>query len=238
MFGPDVCGSSRRVHLILERGGQGRMLNQKVDFNNDDLTHMYTLVISQPDQTYRILIDGKEVAKGLIAEDFEEMSVVPPMIPDESVIKPADWVDEATISDPEDKQPEDWDENVDWSARLIPNPAFKGQWTPPLIPNPEYKPDPSLATYKDLAFLGFDLWQVNSGTIFDNILVSDDFSEAQRVIDTLFTPFQALEEEARKEFFAAQNQNEESNNENVENNESADDHDHLDSESNNEHTDL
>lgn len=243
MFGPDVCGQNRRVHLILERNGQGRMIKKQVDFNNDDMTHMYTLVISQPTQTYRILIDGIEVASGSIAEDIEEMSAASPMIPDPEAVKPADWVDEATISDPEDKQPEDWDENESWSPRLIPNPAFTGKWEAPLIKNPDYKPDATMAVYKDLAFLGFDLWQVNSGSIFDNILVTDDFSEAQRAIDTLFTPFKELEEDARKSFFSTQNASEDNSSEGAENTEEADNEsynssdDQLDSESNG-HTDL
>ena len=205
MFGPDVCGSTRSVHLILENEGQGRMIKKQIDFNNDDLTHVYTLVISQPAQTYRVLIDGEEAAAGSIAEDVEDMAAIPPMIPDPKAVKPVDWEDEATIPDPEDKQPEDWDENETWSARLIPNPKFKGEWTAPLVPNPAYKPDPRLAVYNDLAFLAFDLWQVNSGTIFDNILVTDDFSEAQRAIETLFAPFKELEEEARKAFLSTQN---------------------------------
>ena len=145
------------------------------------------LVISQPEQTYRILIDGAEVAKGSIAEDVEEMTTVPPWSLDPSATKPDDWVDEATVEDPEDKKPEDWDENENWSPVWFPIRLTRVNGLP-LIPNPAYKPDPTLAVYKDLAHLGFDLWQVNSGTIFDNILVTDDFSEAQRAIDTLFTP--------------------------------------------------
>lgn len=235
MFGPDVCGSTRRVHLILEREGQGRMIKNQIDFVNDDLTHMYTLVISQPSQTYRVLIDGEEVAKGLIAHDVEDMSAVPPMIADPKAVKPADWVEEATIPDTEDKKPEDWDESDTWTPRSIPNPAYKGEWTPPQIPNPEYKPDPSVAVYKDLAYLGFDLWQVNSGTIFDNILVTDDFSEAQKAIDNLFTPFKELELSARKAFLATQatENTEEASEFNGDNS----NEDQLDSDSN-ENTDL
>merc|ERR1712190_38266 len=30
----------------------------------------------------------------------------------------------------------------------------------------------------DFGFLGFDLWQVKAGTIFDNVIVTDDKSEA------------------------------------------------------------
>lgn len=200
MFGPDVCGANRRVHLILDRDGLGRMIKKEIDFPNDELTHMYTLVLNQGKQSYRILIDGKEVAAGNIAEDIEEMSAVPPQIPDESAQKPADWVDEAQIPDPEDRKPEDWEEGQEWTPRMIDNPDFKGIWTPPMIPNPAYKPDPSLALYTNLAHVGFDLWQVKAGTIFDNVLVTDDMAEAQKAIDTLFTPFVELENAAYKIF--------------------------------------
>lgn len=207
MFGPDVCGSTRRVHVILERDGQGRMIKKQIDFNNDELTHMYTLVLSQPSQKYRVLIDGKEVAAGNIADDVEDMTDAPSMIPDPKAVKPANWVEEAQIADPEDKKPEDWDENEEWTPRMIDNPEYKGDWSAPLIPNPDYKPDPTIAVYNDLAFLGFDLWQVKAGTIFDNILVTNDFSEAQRAIDTLFAPFVELENAAYKAYVESNSAN-------------------------------
>merc|ERR1712066_893728 len=46
------------------------------------------------------------------------------------------------------------------------------------IANPEYEDDDSVYKYSDFGFLGFDLWQVKGGTIFDNIIVTDDLSEA------------------------------------------------------------
>jgi calreticulin len=207
MFGPDVCGSTRRVHVILERDGQGHMIKKQIDFNNDELTHMYTLVLSQPSQTYRVLIDGKEVAAGNIVDDVEDMSSIPSMIADPNAVKPANWVEEAQIADVEDKKPEDWDESEEWTPRMIDNPEYKGDWSAPLIANPEYKPDPTVAVYNDLAFVGFDLWQVKAGTIFDNILVTDNFSEAQRAIDTLFTPFVELENAAYKVFSESSSNN-------------------------------
>lgn len=234
MFGPDVCGSTRRVHLILERDGQGRMIKKQVDFTNDDLTHMYTLVLSQPAQTYRILIDGKEVAQGNIVDDFEDMGAVPSMIPDPMAVKPANWVEEATIVDPEDKKPEDWDESEEWTPRTMENPAYKGEWTAPLISNPDYKRDNTLAVYNNLGHLGFDLWQVKSGTIFDNILVTDDFSEAQKVLDTLFTPFQELEVAAQK---AYQDTNAPAETE-QESGDAEASEDTLESDSNEQHTEL
>merc|ERR1712228_435210 len=61
----------------------------------------------------------------------------------------------------------------------IPNPAYKGKWIHPKIANPEYSPEPFLYRYSDISVLGFDLWQVKSGTIFDNVLVGDDPAEAE-----------------------------------------------------------
>merc|ERR1712157_328554 len=44
--------------------------------------------------------------------------------------------------------------------------------------NPEYVDDDSVYSYADFGFLGFDLWQVKAGTIFDNVIVTDDKAEA------------------------------------------------------------
>merc|ERR1711896_19193 len=46
------------------------------------------------------------------------------------------------------------------------------------IANPEYEDDNGLYKFADFGFLGFDLWQVKGGTIFDNIILTDDASEA------------------------------------------------------------
>merc|ERR1719343_1946681 len=35
-----------------------------------------------------------------------------------------------------------------------------------------------LYKYDDFGFLGFDLWQVKGGTIFDNVIITDDTAEA------------------------------------------------------------
>merc|ERR1711937_524083 len=66
----------------------------------------------------------------------------------------------------------------DWSAKRISNPAYKGFWEAKKIDNPEYEDDNALYKYADFGFLGFDLWQVKGGTIFDNIIVTDEASEA------------------------------------------------------------
>merc|ERR1711870_198238 len=108
--------------------------------------------------------------------------------------KPDDWTDESMIDDPEDKKPDDWDDEEDgeweapmkdneaykgdWYGKRISNPAYKGAWEAKKIANPEYEDDNTVYKYADFGFLGFDLWQVKGGTIFDNIIVTDDVAEA------------------------------------------------------------
>merc|ERR1712160_174757 len=116
------------------------------------------------------------------------------MMEDPEDKKPADWTEEKRIVDAEAKKPDDWYDEEDgeweaptkdnpaykgeWSVKRISNPAYKGFWEAKKIANPEYKDDDSLYKYADFGFLGFDLWQVKGGTIFDNIILTDDKAEA------------------------------------------------------------
>eukprot|EP00897_Mesotaenium_endlicherianum_P009005 jgi/Mesen1/8132/ME000437S07228 len=114
--------------------------------------------------------------------------------------KPAGWDDiPAEIVDPEASKPEDWDDEDDgeWEAPLIPNPeykgewvakkiknpAFKGRWEAPLIDNPEFEDDPEVYKLPVQKYVGMELWQVKAGTIFDNILVTDDVEYAKNFAD-------------------------------------------------------
>ena len=40
-----------------------------------------------------------------------------------------------------------------------------------------------MGKYDEVCKLGFDLWQVKSGTIFDNVLITDDVAEAKKIGD-------------------------------------------------------
>jgi len=102
---------------------------------------------------------------------------IPATIPDAEATKPEDWDDELdgeweapTISNPAYKGP--------WKAKRVANPAYKGEWVHPMVPNPDYVEDPNLYLYEDTGVVGFELWQVKAGTIFDNILVTDSVEEA------------------------------------------------------------
>jgi len=104
--------------------------------------------------------------------------------------KPDDWVTEKRIVDPDAKKPDDWDDEEDgeweapmkdnaeykgeWSVKRIENQEYKGFWAAKKIDNPEYEDDDAVYKYPDFGFIGFDLWQVKGGTIFDNVLVCDD----------------------------------------------------------------
>ncbi len=46
---------------------------------------------------------------------------------------------------------------------MIKNSAYKGKWVAPDIDNPEYVHDDTLYNFKDLKFVGFELWQVGLG---------------------------------------------------------------------------
>jgi len=212
MFGPDICGSStRKTHLIFNNKGKNHLIKKEIKAETDQFTHLYTLKL-HPDNSYEVEIDGSEVQKGSLKEDWDMLPAKE--IKDPKSSKPADWVDEKMIPDPSDHKPsgwddtpkeipdsaatkpEDWDDELDgeWERPVIANPEFKGEWTPKMIENPEYKgewvhptianpdyyDDDNLYLFESNKYVAFELWQVKSGTIFDNILITDDEAEADK----------------------------------------------------------
>lgn len=232
MFGPDVCGFTKRVHVIFNYKGTNHLIKKTIAPKTDTNTHTYTLIV-KPDQTYAVLIDNEKVEGGSLLEDWDFLP--PKDIKDPSISKPADWVDDKEIpdptavkpegwdsipeliADPEATKPEDWDDELDgeweaplvvnpdyqgeWEAPMIPNPAYKGEWVHPLIPNPAYAPDDSIYAYTH-SFIGIEVWQVRSGSIFDNFLITDDVKAASAAADAINKAREAekqAEEAARAE---------------------------------------
>lgn len=209
MFGPDICGSTKRVHVIFNYKGKNHLLNKEISCPSDELSHLYTLIVN-PDATYEVKIDGESKQSGSLKDDWDMLA--PREIDDPEASKPADWVDEAMIDDPEDVKPADWDDvpaqihdpdatvpddwdeelDGDWEAPLIPNPEYQGEWTAKRIANPAYKgawehpqianpdfvDDDALGQYASHQFVGVEIWQVKSGTIFDRFLVTDVEADA------------------------------------------------------------
>jgi len=136
-------------------------------------------------------------------------------IPDPDDKKPDGWDDmPAEIPDPKATKPDDWDteEDGEWEAPMVPNPEYKGAWKPkmidnpdykgewkhPMIPNPDFKEDDKLhVRCKDCSHIGFELWQVKSGTMFDDIIVTDSLEEARDYAQKTFFK----KKDAEKEMF-------------------------------------
>lgn len=120
-------------------------------------------------------------------------------IDDPEDTKPEDWDVPEHVADPDATKPEDWDDEMDgeweppmidnpeykgdWKPRQIDNPNYQGKWVHPMIANPEYNADDAkdIGEYSEVCKIGFDLWQVKSGTIFDNVLITDDPEHAKKV---------------------------------------------------------
>jgi len=231
MFGPDICGpSNRKVHVIFNYKGKQHLIKKSIACKDDDLTHLYTLVLN-PDNTYEVQIDGTKVEGGDLESDWDFLPEK--KIKDPDAKKPEDWDDKEYIPDPEDKKPEDWDQpehipdadakkpedwdddmdgqwepplidNKDykgeWKPKDIKNPSYSGKWVHPEIDNPEYKPDDELYLHEDLGVVAFDLWQVKSGTIFDNLLITDSLEEAKAHAAETYEPLKEAEKAAKEKF--------------------------------------
>jgi len=161
------------------------------------------------------LNDDWEVLKPKKIDDPEDKKpsdwVEDSMMDDPEDKKPDDWVEEKRIVDAAAKKPDDWDDEEDgeweapmidnpdyhgdWSVKRISNPAYKGFWEAKKIDNPEYEDDNAVYKYADFGFIGFDLWQVKGGTIFDNVIVCDDKAEA----DAFAAKWKALSEVEKAE---------------------------------------
>jgi len=208
LFGPNKCKSFNETQAFLTYKQKQPLLKKHIDTTADHLTHMYTFII-KPDQTYQILIDNEEKASGHFYDDWDylEPKMIPdPKIkkPDdwvdnEFIDDPNDKRPEGLdvipryIPDPESVKPDDWDEIEDgmwipvlkenpefqeWYPKTIRNPAYMGEWIHPKIENPDYYEDDEIYV-QEHAYIGFEFYQANAGTLFDNIIITDSLEEAQ-----------------------------------------------------------
>jgi calreticulin len=131
--------------------------------------------------------------------------------------KPEDWNNEPeTVADPEAKKPDDWDDAEDgaweapqipnpkskgtWRPKRIPNPAYKGEWKPKQIENPDFVHDDKLHLIrKPLKHVGLDVWQVKSGSIFDNIIIGDNLAEVNAIVDNTWKAIKDAEKKAEED---------------------------------------
>lgn len=203
------------------------MIKHSIPFSLDNITHLFTLIV-HPNNTFDVRADEKSIRNGSLVDDFDMLNprmiddpeskkpddwVDDIMIPDPDDKKPDDWDQPETIVDTNATKPDDWNDEMDgdWSPPVIDNPEYKGEWHPKNIPNPAYKgpwrarqiPNPEFVDDPDLysrtfAYIGLDLWQVQSGTLFDNFIITDDVSECEAHAKHWRPRYDAEMEEAKK----------------------------------------
>jgi len=202
---------TKKVHVIFNYKGKNLLTKKDIRCKDDEYTHLYTLIVRSDNTYEVKIDNAKAESgeleadwEFLPAKKIKDPNAKKPAdwddretIPDPEDKKPDDWDKPEHIPDPDAKKPDDWDDEMDgeweppqidnpeykgeWKAKQIPNPDYKGKWVHPEIDNPEYSPDPNLYKYDNIGAIGFDLWQVKSGTIFDNILFTDDEKYAEEV---------------------------------------------------------
>lgn len=202
---------TKKVHVIFTYKGKNLLIKKDIRCKDDQFTHVYTLVVrpdntyevlidTESAQKGTLEEDWDFLPPKMVndpdakkPEDWDDN----PKIDDPEDAKPEDWDQPEYIPDPDADKPEDWDDDTDgeWEPPMIPNPEYKGEWKPkqidnpnykgewvhPQIPNPEYSEDPFLYRYTEMEYIGVDVWQVKSGTIFDNFLVTDDEEYAKQM---------------------------------------------------------
>eukprot|EP00803_Ostreobium_quekettii_P009806 evm.model.scf_52.22 EVM.evm.TU.scf_52.22 scf_52:174511-178463(+) len=205
--------STKKVHVILPYKGKNHLVKEDIKCKTDRLTHVYSLVIhpNKTYKVYSYALEQKSGSiyhhwdmlppakikdpDAKKPQDWDERAT----IPDPEDKKPEGYDDvPEMIVDPDAKQPDDWDREGDgkWEPPTIPNPEYKGEWKPKMIDNnykgkwvakdignPEYVHDDELYRAPPLKFVGFELWQIEAGTIFDNIVVADNFEVAKAVVE-------------------------------------------------------
>jgi calnexin len=116
MFGPDRCGSTNKVHFILQHQNPLTSKWEEKHFvdapsaKTDSDTHLYTLHLRK-DNSFAIYIDKKLEKEGNLLTSMQPSVNPEKIIDDPTDSKPLDWVDDAKIIDPEATKPADWDES-------------------------------------------------------------------------------------------------------------------------------
>lgn len=135
----------------------------------------------------------------------------PKEIPDPSVEKPLDWDEEEygafegrLIANPKCVNVSGcgkWERPMKlnprfkgvYKRRMIRNPEYKGPWFPRFIKNPEYYEEKHPERLGKFGGLAIDIWTMQGGIAFDNILISHDEMCASEFADLTFRVKEELE---------------------------------------------
>ena len=80
----------------------------------------------------------------------------------------------------------------------VDNPDYLGVWAPKKIPNPNFFTDDQPHAMAPIGGLGIELWTMQDGILFDNILIANDASVASALAAKTFVPRRAAEEVVKK----------------------------------------
>merc|ERR1712222_212381 len=87
----------------------------------------------------------------------------------------------------------------EWKQKQIDNPAYKGEWVYPMVANPAYKEDDTVYhRCNPCTAIGFELWQVKAGTLFDDIILTDSVEEAKKFAADTFAVKSKAEQAMQK----------------------------------------
>ena len=139
--------------------------------------------------------------------DWDESQ--PEFVVDKAAQKPADWLDAEPLQvpDPAAVPPADWDEEEygpyeaplvpnprceqvsgcgAWEKPLVRNPAYKGPWMPRIIANPAHFEEPRPHNLPAVGGVAVEIWTMQAGLAFDNIVVTHDEKCAEAFADATF----------------------------------------------------
>jgi len=85
-----------------------------------------------------------------------------------------------------------------WYAPKIDNPDYKGVWAPAKIANPDYFEDSTPYAMAPIGGIGIELWTMQDGILFDNILIADTPAVASGLAAKTFDMRKAAEQAAKK----------------------------------------
>ncbi|CBZ55014.1 Calr protein, related [Neospora caninum Liverpool] len=177
MFGPDMCGSSNVVNFILKilNPATGGWTEHRLDapprLTPSPLSNLLTLWI-KPDDTFEIHVDGSVVRQGSLWKDM-----LPPLQP------PKTLVVGLRASAAEDEDAHAGDEAKKNSTSGIRNPAyFKLEHAHRL---------------RNINAIGLELWTVEGGTAFDNVILANSIEAARTFAKTTFDVRRRKEQELR-----------------------------------------
>ncbi|XP_020285185.1 calnexin isoform X1 [Pseudomyrmex gracilis] len=148
MFGPDKCGNDHTLHFIFRHKNPlngtitekhcKKSKDRLENYFTDKIPHLYTLIV-RPDNSYEIKVDNKVLNSGSLLDDFVPPVNPPLEIEDPDDKQPEDWDDREKIPDPLAEKPEDWDEDA--PAQIVDEEDVMPEgWLedePPMIPNPD-----------------------------------------------------------------------------------------------------